>query len=134
MRRIKSGQSPYEGVDFVESVSFTIGAETGGNTKNVSMQFRDADQQPIAARGSVFAYLSTNVNGDNLAAAAPSGGVAVGGAGVAIPLIAGKAWGLISNAAGVIDVNLIEAAAATWYLVVVLPDGRVVPSAAITFV
>lgn len=134
MRRIKSGQSPYEGVDFIESVSFTIGAETGGNTKNVSMQFRDADQQPTTARGGVFAYLSTNVNGDNVAPTAPSGGVAVGAAGVAIPLVAGKAWEFISNAAGVIDVNIIEAAAATWYLVVVLPDGRQVPSAAITFV
>lgn len=133
MRRLPQGKTPYEGVDLVESVAFTIGAETGGNTRNVSMQFKDADVQNITARGGVFAYLSTNINGDNLAPTAPSGGVAVGAAGVAIPLIAGRAWKLISNAAGVIDVNIVEAAAATWYLVVVLPDGRAVPSAAIVF-
>ena len=40
---------------------------------------------------------------------------------------------VVSEADGDIDVNLIEAGAGTWYLVLVLPGGTLTVSGAITF-
>jgi len=114
--------------------SFVVGAETGGNTINVAIQLKDADGADLAVRGSVFTYLSDDANGDSIAATAPSGGIAIGTDGLAIPVVANKAFQLTSEADGDIDVNIVEAAGATWYLVLVLPNGLLKPSAAITFV
>jgi len=111
---------------------FVIGSEAG-NAINVGVQLNDAAGAPLAVRGSVFAYLSDDANGDTLAGTAPSGGVAIGTDGLAIPLVAGKAFQLVSEADGDIDINITEAGADTWYLVLVMPDGRRVASGAITF-
>jgi hypothetical protein len=112
--------------------AFVIGAEAG-NVINVAVQLKDAAGVNLAVRASLTAYLATEAHGDVLAAAAPSGGVAIGANGVAIPLVAGKAFQLVSEANGTIDLNITEAGAATWYLVLVMPDGRLVASNAITF-
>lgn len=48
-------------------------------------------------------------------------------------LASAKAFELISEADGDIDVNIVEAGVATWYLVVVTPDGLLNVSGAITF-
>jgi len=113
--------------------TFVVGAETGGNTINVSIALKDAGGTAIAVRGSVFAYMSDDANGDAIAAAAASGGVAIGTDGLAIPVVAAKAFQLVSESDGHIDVNVVEAAGATWYLVVVLPTGKLAVSGAITF-
>jgi len=44
-----------------------------------------------------------------------------------------KAFTLVSEADGDIDINVNEAGVATWYLVLVLPNGKLVASGAITF-
>jgi len=44
-----------------------------------------------------------------------------------------KMWELVSESDGDIDINITEAGAATWYLILVNPTGTLVPSAAITF-
>lgn len=112
--------------------AFVIGAEAG-NAISVAIQLKDAAGADLAVRGSVFAYLSDDANGDALAAAAPSGGVAIGVDGLAIPLVAGKTWLLTSEADGDIDLTITEAGAKTCYLVLVMPDGRLAVSGAITF-
>lgn len=114
-------------------VDFTIGTEQGGNTINVGIQLNDADGNALATRASVFAYLSDDANGDSIAATAPSGGVAVGTDGLAIPVVADKAFQLVSEADGDIDLDIVEAGADTWYLIVVLPNGKLAASGAITF-
>ncbi len=111
---------------------FVIGAQ-GGDVINVAVQLNDSAGDPLAVRGSVFAYLSDDANGDSIAATAPDGGVAIGTDGLAIPLVAGKAFQLVSEADGDIDLNITEAGAETWYLILVMPDGRRVASDAITF-
>lgn len=113
-------------------VEFTIGAETGGNTINVGIQLKDKGVD-LSRRASVLAYLSDDANGDSIAGTAPSGGVAIGTDGLAIPLVANKAFQLVSEADGDIDLDIVEASGDTWYLIVVLPDGRLVASNAITF-
>lgn len=112
--------------------SFVIGADAG-TTINVGIQLKDSAGVDLAVRGSVLAYLSNDANGDSIATTAPSGGWAIGTDGVLIPLVAGKAAQLVSESDGDIDVTITEAGAATWYLVLVMPDGRLVVSTAITF-
>lgn len=115
------------------AASFVIGAEAG-NAINVAVQLQDGNAADLAVRGSVLAYLSDDANGDSIAASAPDGGWAIGTDGLLIPLVAGKAAQLVSEADGDIDVNITHAAGAlTVYLILVLPTGKLVASAAITF-
>ena len=111
---------------------FVIGAE-GANKINVGIQLNDIAGVALAVRGSVNAYLSDDANGDSIAAAAPSGGVAIGTDGLAVPVVAGKFLKLVSESDGDIDLDITEAGAATWYLIVELPNGKLVASTAITF-
>lgn len=113
--------------------SFVIGAE-GGNVINVAIQLKDADGADLAVRGAVRAYLSDDANGDAIVAVAPDGGVAIGTDGLAIPLVASKAFELISEADGDIDINITHAAGAkTLYVILILPNGKLMASAAVTF-
>lgn len=112
--------------------SFVIGADAG-TTINVAIQLKDSAGADLAVRGSVFAYLSDDANGDSIAGTAPSGGWAIGTDGLLIPVVAGKAAQLVSEADGDIDITITEASADTWYLILVMPDGRLVASEAITF-
>ncbi|MEX0852580.1 MAG: hypothetical protein WD036_04760 [Bauldia sp.] len=112
--------------------TIVVGAAVG-DVINVAIQLTDSDDADLAVRGSVFAYLSDDANGDSVAGTAPSAGVAIGTDGLAIPLVADKAFQLVSEADGDIDLNIEEAGADTWYLILVMPDGRTVASNAITF-
>ncbi|MGE0256936.1 MAG: hypothetical protein AB7N54_20190 [Alphaproteobacteria bacterium] len=114
--------------------TIVVGAEnTGAGTINVTIQLNNAAGAALAVRGAVHAYLSDDANGDTIAGTAPSGGWAIGTDGLLIPLVAGKAAILVSESDGDIDVTITEAAADTWYLILVMPDGRLVASDAITF-
>jgi hypothetical protein len=112
--------------------TIVVGAE-GGNVINVAVQLKDSAGVDLAVRGAVFAYLSDDANGDSVAGTAPDT-VAIGTDGLAIPLVAGKAFQLVSEADGDIDVDITNAGADTWYLILAMPDGKLVASDAITFV
>lgn len=115
------------------AATFVIGAEAG-DVINVGIQLRDPTPADIAMRQSVFAYLSDDVNGDSIVEAAPDGGWAIGTDGLLIPVVAGKAARLVSEADGDIDINITHAAGAkTCYLVIVHPSGKLTVSSAITF-
>ncbi|MBZ0287842.1 MAG: hypothetical protein K8I30_09530, partial [Anaerolineae bacterium] len=113
-------------------VGFTVAAQVG-DVINVGLQLNDANGAALAVRGALYAYLSDDANGDSIAATAPDGGVAVGADGLAIPIVAGKAFLLVSEADGDIDLDITESGADTWYLIVALPNGKLAASAAITF-
>ena len=113
-------------------VDFTIGSEAG-NVINVGLQLNDAGGTALATRASVFAYLSDDANGDSLAGTAPDGGWAIGTDGLLMSVEANKSAMLVSEADGDIDINITESGADTWYLVVVLPNGLLTASGAITF-
>lgn len=131
--KLPKHKNPYA-VNTIGGVGFTIGAETGGNTRNVALQLRDQNGKSLAVRGSVEVYLSDDADGGSLAAAAPSGGFAIGTDGLILTeFTANKHAKIISEADGAIDIDIVEAGAATWYLIVVLPDGTLLPSGAITF-
>lgn len=110
----------------------TVGAEAA-NVINVAVQLKDRHGDgELGERAGLFAYISDDANGDSVAATAPDT-VAIGTDGVAIPLVAGKAFWLISESDGDIDINITEDGADTFYLILVMPDGKLVASGAVTF-
>lgn len=119
--------------DFVGDVEFVVGSETGGDTINVAVQLKDPEGTALAKRASLLMYLSDDEHGDSLTASAPSGGWAIGADGLLIPVVAGKAAYFVSESDGDIDIDIVEAGAATWYLIAVFPNGQLVASEAITF-
>ena len=123
-------RSPFRNVA-ANAVTFTIGAEAdNARAVAVQVQYGAAD---VAAPVGLMAYLSDSADGGDVAGTAPSGGVAAGTDGVLIPVVAGKAFYLISEADGDIDITITETGTDTWYLVIVLPNGRLVVSEAISF-
>jgi hypothetical protein len=110
--------------------TFTIGAEAA-HVINVGIQLEDLNGDPLAARAALNAYLSDDANGDSVVATAPDT-VAIGTDGLAIPLVAKKCFLLTGEVDGDIDINITNAAADTFYLVLVMPSGKLVVSGAIT--
>ncbi|MEQ8502200.1 MAG: hypothetical protein RIB84_22545, partial [Sneathiellaceae bacterium] len=88
----------------VAGATITVGASDSGT---VSIQLTDATGADLAVRGSVLAYLSDDANGDSIAGTAPDA-VAIGSDGLAIPLVANKAFQLVSEADGDIDLAITE--------------------------
>lgn len=113
-------------------VTIAVAAEDT-NVVAVTIQLEAAGGDDVAARGSVFAYLSDDANGDSIAGTAPDGGWAIGTDGLLIPVVANKAAVLVSESDGDIDINVTESGTDTWYLIVALPNGTLVASAALTF-
>jgi hypothetical protein len=113
-------------------VDFTIGSEAG-NVINVGIQLNDAGGTALATRASVYGYLSDDANGDSIAGTAPDGGWAIGTDGLLIPGVTNKSAIFVSEADGDIDINITESGTDTWYLILILPNGLLAASGAITF-
>lgn len=114
------------------NVDIAIGAQAT-HTINVSIQLQDDDGVALAESMSLQGYLSDDSAGLAVTAAAPDGHVAIGTAGGCIHLVTDKVFVLNTNTAGLLDVNVINSIAGTWYLALVFPNGERVVSAAITF-
>lgn len=116
----------------VAGATFTVGAE-GTNAINVAIQLTDAAGDALAEAVALPFYLATDSAGLNASGTAPDGGIAIGTDGSLIEWTANLSGLAISEADGDIDITLTESAGATWYLVLVLPDGSLAVSGAITF-
>lgn len=111
---------------------FTIGSEAA-NAINVSIQLTDRKNGgDIAERVALMWYLASNATGDAIATA-PDGGIAIGTDGLLIEHTNNVAGMVVSEVDGDIDVTITESTAKSFYLVLVAPDGKLYPSAAITF-
>jgi len=128
--KLPNVSSPYEG-GVANNASFVIGTE-GSNAITVSIQLKDG-LKDVAQRVALTAYLSADANGDSLTAlATPT--FAAGADGVVSTLVAGRVVFMISEADGDIDLVITyTTGAGTVYLVLVMPDGSLVVSGAITF-
>lgn len=114
-------------------VKMTVGAEAA-NVINVACVCEWMNDEPVDRRVALPWYLSTSATGANIAATAPTGGIAIGTNGVLIESIADKHGLVVSTAAGLFDISLTDVGTPTFYLVVVLPSGDLKVSGAITFV
>lgn len=113
------------------NVDIVIGAQAS-HTINVSVQLQDENGAALTESMSIQAYLSDTSNGLAVTATAPDGHVAIGTAGGCVHLVTDKVFLFNTNAAGLLDVNVINSTAGTWYLALVFPNGERVVSSAIT--
>ena len=115
-------------------VAFVIGAEAA-NVINVGIVLSDNAGDAMAVISSVYAFLSDASTGIGISAAAPDVSVGIGTDGaIIVEHVTDLAWELQSEASGAIDLDIEDATGTpTWHLVVVLPSGLQVVSAAITF-
>ena len=110
----------------------SVGAEAA-DVINVAIQLIDKDNgNEVAERIGLLFYLASNSTGD-AKASAPAGGIAIGTDGLLIELEANVSGFLITENDGDADINLTNAGAGTFYLVVIMPDGELYVSSAITF-
>jgi len=121
-----AGHMEWAGADITVSAEDT-------NVVTVTIQLLNGLGGERTERTAVLAYLSDDANGDSVVATAPDGGVAIGTDGLAIPLVANKAFLLVSEADGDIDLEVTESGTDTFYLILVLPNGDLVASDALTF-
>lgn len=130
IQRRPAKHNPFRAANLVGGATFTIGDEAD-DVINVAIQLKDANGRDIAERGAVFAYIASDANGDALATAPDA--LAIGTDGLAIEVISNSAMMLVSEADGDIDINITKSGAATYYVVLVMPDGSLVASSVITF-
>lgn len=114
------------------AATITVGAE-GSDTINAAIQLKDIDSADLTNRAAVKAYLSADQYGDSIITSAPTGGVAIGTDGLLIPIVADKFFELVSESDGDIDIDIEDTGTPTMYLVIILPNGKLVVSSAITF-
>lgn len=120
------------GIGLFSQISQVIGAEAT-NVINVALTLKSGTKA-LYKRCALRAYFADAATGAAVVASAPSGGTpAIGTNGGIIPIVAGKYFTLITNAAGLVDINITESGAKTMYLVVEMPDGSLWISNAITF-
>lgn len=134
----KETENKYEAIRELQNLhldaAITVGAE-GSNAINVAVQLKgDKNQVAISARRHVRAYLSGASTGATVAGTAPNGGCVIGTNGAIIASItANKVFDIVTDAAGRFDLTLTDSGTPTFYLVVVMPNGRLVVSGPITF-
>lgn len=111
---------------------FTIGAEAA-NIIIVTVQLKDADGRNMDKVSSVKAFLASTANGDALAVVDAGLSVADGGGGWLSVLGDDQVFLVGTTAAGVAVIDITDTNVITHYLGVVMPNGKVVMSGAITF-
>lgn len=112
------------------SASFSIATEDMSDGIVVSIQLLDEDGNDLTEATAVLAILA-----DDAAAAAINSDdytIAAGTDGALVQLVADQVLLLVSEADGDIDVSLTIDGAATVYLILVMPNGNLVSSGAIT--
>jgi len=113
------------------SAAFTVATETG-NTITVSVQLNDAAGTACAKSQGLYGYIASDTGGMALDTA-PSGGVAAGTDGMIIETLADQGFWCVSEADGDIDIVLTETGTGATYLALILPNGDITVSGAITF-
>ena len=119
------------GYNEAAGATITVGAESD-DVVNVAIQLTDGNGDSLDNQAAVLAYLSDAATGAGLGTTAADT-VAIGTDGVLAELVAGKAYVLISDATGAVDIDVTQDAADTLYLILLLPSGKVVASSVLTF-
>jgi len=121
----------------IGNATITVGAEVAHPTHTITcnIQLKDCFAADLAVVGVIEAYLSTDSAGKDINATVTlTTDLAAGTDGSRSILTAQQSYRLISEADGDIDVVLEKTdGAATVYLNLVLPNGKIVTSGAITF-
>ena len=120
-----------DNVPQLAGATIVVGTEAA-NVINVTIQFTDANGDDMAVPVSVKWYHADDSAGLNPTTTAQDGGTAIGTDGALIESVANLSGTMISEADGDVDVDVTDAGTFTTYLVVVMPNGALVISGAIT--
>lgn len=115
------------------AVNFVVGAEAA-NAINVAAQLVDAHGRNLEIAAALTIYLATDAAGLSPATIAPTAGMVIGTDGALIESVANLSGTVISKTDGKFDITLTDVGVPTFYMVSVLPDGKLAISGAITFV
>jgi hypothetical protein len=116
------------------SATITLGDEDGG-VRTVTIQLKDGNGANVAAATGLRCYLATAATGQELGAISAAGmAIASAGKGLFIANGSSKIDGtLVSDATGLINAQITGDAGETYYLILILPNGKISASAAIAF-
>lgn len=125
--------NPWRSRNAIGEIAFAIGAETT-NVIRVTATVKDGDAKARTARVALKAYLSGSATGAGVVGSAPTS-VAIGSKGnILNAAVAGKLFDINTDTSGVFDLDItLSSGAATYYLCVIMPDGSLAISGAITF-
>ena len=113
-------------------VTYTVGAEAG-DVIGVACQFTNLDGDDMDSRVCVRQWLSDGTSGEVIEAAATTLAAGTDGA-ILVEETSNGIWMAVSEADGDLDIDIGNAGGAdTLYLNTLLPNGKIVQSAAITF-
>ncbi len=115
----------------VADASITVGAEAT-NVRAITIQLKDAQGRDLAIRSAVHIAVLADANGDALATTGGSTGIQIGTDGALLPIVAKKLFLAISEADGDIDLTWTDTGTEAAYLAVILPNGKMKISAAMT--
>lgn len=115
----------------VAGASIAVGAENT-NVRAVTIQLQDGQGNDIAHRAAVKIAVFADANADAFVATGGSTGIAIGTDGALLPIVAKKLFMAVSEADGDIDLTWTDTGTEAAYLGVILPNGRIVMSAALT--
>lgn len=111
--------------------SITVGAEAA-NVRAITIQLKDSRGKDINYRQVLNAYVFADANGDAFVTTGGSTGIAIGTDGALLATVAKKAFKVISEADGDIDLTWTDTGTEVAYLALEMPNGRLVFSGALT--
>ena len=111
--------------------TITVNDETGGTTVQVDIQLTDFFGDDLATVACLQAYLSDNADGSTVGTA-HSTSPAINTDGLLQPLITDLVFLLTSESDGDISIDFVDSGSQTIYLVLIMPNGTLVISDAIT--
>ncbi len=112
--------------------TMVVGTESS-NAINVAGQLQDVFGDDLAKAAAVKFYLADDAAGMTPSGTAPTGGIAIGTDGALLESIDNLSGTIISEADGDFDITLTDTGTPTFYLVLIMPNGKLVISGAITF-
>jgi hypothetical protein len=128
------GVVSYEINNYPFTAEITVGTEAA-NVINVAVQLKNANNENMDAVYQVECYLSDSADGSGVTAGVPDADVAIGTDGTILyEHVTDAVFRIQTSSTGLFDLDIGDTTGTpTWYLVLVLPNGQEVISAAITF-
>ena len=111
--------------------SIVVAAEAG-DARAITIQLKDAAGADLAHRAAVLIAVLLDANGDAFVVTGGSTGIAIGTDGALHTITAKKLFLAISEADGDIDLTWTDTGSEAAYLAVVLPNGKMIISTALT--
>jgi hypothetical protein len=121
----------FDNAGAVADASITVAAENT-NVRQIAIQLKDAQGNDIAVRQAVKIAVLADANGDAFVTTGGSTGIAIGTDGALLAIVAKKLFLAISEADGDIDLTWTDTGTEAAYLAVILPNGKMIISAAMT--